>query len=229
VIGLKELGLEHLQPKRVTSDRDWLGHTPFAYYLIKWLQPKLFVELGVRRGVSYCAFLQAIKYLGIECTCYGVDHWQGDSFTASTEDDYNEIKAYHDPEYSDFSTLLKMPFDEALELFDEESIDLLHIDGDHTAEAVKNDFETWMPKMSKEGIILLHDVAGIPDVRDYFISELQPTYRTCMFWHSFGLGVVQVGSEINQDALWELLECSPSEQETIKQYFNALGALVNGG
>lgn len=39
----------------------------------------------------------------------------------------------------------------------EKTIDLLFIDGDHTYEAVKKDFEDWYPHVSKNGVILLHD------------------------------------------------------------------------
>lgn len=37
------------------------------------------------------------------------------------------------------------------------SIDLLHIDADHSAETVNKDWELYYPKVSKNGIILLHD------------------------------------------------------------------------
>ncbi len=38
---------------------------------------------------------------------------------------------------------MRMLFNEALELFSDESIGLLNIDGFHTYEAVRNDFESW--------------------------------------------------------------------------------------
>ncbi|MEI2642880.1 MAG: class I SAM-dependent methyltransferase [Candidatus Nanopelagicales bacterium] len=47
------------------------------------------------------------------------------------------------PRYPGFSYLMRMYFHEALDHFEDESIDLLHIDGLHTYDAVKEDFTTW--------------------------------------------------------------------------------------
>jgi hypothetical protein len=49
------------------------------------------------------------------------------------------LKAHH-KQYESFSQLLCMTFDEALQQVADESVDLLHIDGLHTYEAVKRDY-----------------------------------------------------------------------------------------
>ncbi len=43
-----------------------------------------------------------------------------------------------------------------------EKIDVIFIDGDHTYEAVKKDFEDWFPLVKKGGFILFHDSQKTP-------------------------------------------------------------------
>ena len=40
----------------------------------------------------------------------------------------------------------------------DESIDLLFLDGDHSYEAVLQDFEDWAPKIKPGGLLAMHDV-----------------------------------------------------------------------
>lgn len=174
----------------------WLGHAPFAYWLIDVLKPRSIVELGVHRGFSYLAFCQAVSRLGLECVCAGIDTWQGDEHTGfyGTEV-FTDLNQDHRA-YESFSRLIRSEFGDALGQFPDGSIDLLHIDGCHHFEAVKRDFEMWRPKLSERAIVLFHDTV----VPSYGVSQywhqIQSTYPNFEFHHSHGLGVLGVGNNL---------------------------------
>nr|NNM89685.1 glycosyltransferase [Bacilli bacterium] len=205
-----------IKPERMTDVVSWHGHLPFAFFCIDHVCPRVFVELGTHRGDSYSAFCQRIAERGLSTACYAVDTWQGDEQAGFYDDAiYQEWKPYHDVRYASFSTLLRMTFDEAVNRFEDGSIDLLHIDGLHTYEAVSHDFMTWLPKMSERGIVLFHDTA-VHD-SDFgvwrFWEEVSEKYPHFAFEHSNGLGVLAVGSMI-PEAMRPLFDDS-RERETL--------------
>jgi hypothetical protein len=75
-----------------------------------------------------------------------------------------------------------------------DKIDLLHIDGLHTYEAVKNDFETWFPKTSENAIVMFHDTISFPNDVGKLFNEL-PYYKT-NFTHSAGLGILSKNKQL---------------------------------
>ena len=124
---------------------DWIGHIPFACALIETLKPKTIVELGTYSGSSFFAFCQAVKELGLDTKCYGIDMWEGDVHMGEFKDSvYNNVHDYKNEHYPS-ATFIRKFFDDAVAGFEDGSIDLLHIDGTHTYEAVSNDFVTWLP------------------------------------------------------------------------------------
>jgi hypothetical protein len=149
---------ESLAPSLLKSPW-WIGHIPFAYELIGRLRPGVIVELGTYSGSSFAAFCQAVEACELPAKCYGVDLWQGDVHMGKFEEDlYQEISAYMATHYPSIATLVRKDFNAAVNDFADKSVDLLHIDGTHTFEAVSNDFNTWLPKVSDRGVVLFHDV-----------------------------------------------------------------------
>ena len=191
------------EPELLTNGSAWQGHIPIAFALVQLLRPRVFVELGTHNGDSYCAFCQAVKMLGLKTLCFAVDTWEGDPQTRLYGPEVlAELRAHHDPRYAQFSCLLQTTFDSAVNSFKDKSVDLLHIDGLHTYEAVKHDFETWLPKISDRGVVLFHDTAERQG--DFGVwklwAEIRDRFPHCEFSHSHGLGVLAVGKNIDPEA-----------------------------
>lgn len=190
--------LEH--PRYLDNPHGWIQHIPFAFFLVETLQPALITELGTYSGNSYFAFCQAVKDMKIPSNCYAIDTWEGDIHVGNYKNDvFERVSRINEKEFSHFSTLKRMTFDQALPDFRDNSIDLLHIDGTHTYGAVKHDFESWLPKMSEEGIILLHDTRVRK--RDFgvwkFYEEIKNLFPSFEFHYSEGLAVVCTGKNFH--------------------------------
>ena len=192
-------------PLSIVQPFSWAGHLHFASWLITSYAPKHIVELGVHTGNSYFTFCQAVKEADLNAKCWAVDTWEGDIHAGKYDDSvYQNVLKHNLEHYSGFSTLVRKSFDEARSEFKDGSIDLLHIDGLHTYEAVKHDFDTWLPKLAPGAIVLLHDI-NVFD-RDFGVwklwKEIKKKYpKNIEFLHSNGLGVLQIeGGEENQVA-----------------------------
>jgi len=203
----------------------WIEHIPFAFWIVEVLRPKIIVELGVHTGTSYFSFCQSVKRLNIDTACYGVDTWQGDDHAGFYgESVFEKVTNYNTKEFYRFSTLIRSTFDEAKEYFVDKSIDLLHIDGFHTYEAVKHDFEAWLPKLSDKGFIFFHDI-NVRE-RDFGVfrlwDELKARYEHFQFDFGHGLGIISIGKTIPEE-LKELFKDSDQHSAFLRNIFSEKG------
>lgn len=173
----------------------WRGHMLFGSKLCELLKPQKVVDLGVHYGHSTFAMAEGCLNGGRPSKVYAVDTWRGDAHAGAYDEKVYEFFKGHKDEYDskDIIQVRRGTFDDAAEEF-KASVDILHIDGLHTFEAVFHDFTTWLPKMRPYGVMMFHDT----QVKDRgfgvhkFWRELQATYPEWKFHEfkgSFGLGV----------------------------------------
>ena len=231
---LLALPFKRFQPKRYRPGNlgTWSGHLPFANDLVWAFQPQVFVELGTHYGESYFGFCQAVKESGAATQCFSIDTWRGDEHAGFYGDEvYRDVDSYNQLEFASFSTLVRAAFDEARERFEPESIDILHIDGLHTYEAVKHDFETWFPNVRPGGVVLIHDIAvrhGNFEVWRLW-EELSRQYPNFEFHHCWGLGVILKpgGDKPPCDLLNLLFEADGVTAERIRNQYSDAADLMD--
>jgi len=156
-------------------------------------EPELIVELGTYYGASYFAFAQAILDEDMKCDLFGVDTWEGDVHTGfySQEvfDHFTKVIAdqYNKDERLKF---YQAPFDWAVDRFQDNSINVLMIDGNHSYQSSRHDFETWLPKLKNNGTVFFHDIAHNKFGVHAYWEELRAMYPHFEIKNENGLGML---------------------------------------
>jgi len=115
------------------------------------------VEIGSYQGESTEMFAAA----GF-AKVIAVDPWVDEGETTTYGVPYANVEYAFDNRVANYTQIEKIKMfsiDAAMD-FDAQSIDFVYIDGLHTYEAVKEDIETWLPKIKPGGFIGGHDAAG---------------------------------------------------------------------
>lgn len=205
-------------PLRNTPISAWLGHGPFALWLVETMRPGTVVELGTHRGYSFFAFCQAMDDLGLPGAVHAVDTWQGDKHAGLYDDDvHRSVEAVVAKQFPETGRLHRMTFDAARPQFGEATVDILHIDGLHTYDAVRHDYENWRGTVREGGVILFHDTREMKE--DFGVwklwQELSATHPAFEFHHSHGLGILGVGDSFPEELAW-LFALDPASEEAAK-------------
>lgn len=204
----------------------WIGHLPFASWVVQEVNPKTLVELGTHLGTSYFAFCQSIKENNLKTRCIAVDTWSGDDHAGFYKNEvFSIVQKHNNLKYKDFSDLIRLTFDEACKKIQDKSIYLLHIDGLHTYEAVKHDFTTWLPKLASGALVLFHDIKVTHG--DFgvwkFWQEIKNKYKHhTEFRHCNGLGVLQIPCE-NKSLHLSWLKAGSIEARTVVEMMEGSG------
>lgn len=206
----------------------WTEHAPFAAWLMDAARPRAVAELGTHNGFSLFAFAESARRLGLDSRFFALDSWEGDDQTGFYGGEvYESVKLIAESDYPGAITLMKGYFSESVSRIEDGSIDLLHIDGRHGYEDVREDFELYLPKVSDRGVVLFHDTFefqpgfGV----NQFWNEISSEYSSFNFEHGHGLGVLAIGANAPRKVL-AFLEEARSNPEAVRSSYAELGAVV---
>lgn len=182
-----------LRRRDFSAPSAWLRHWSSIHALMSLQRPRRFVELGTHYGFSLVAAAKAAQYFEVDCELIGIDSWSGDHQAGFyTQEVYDSVLDSVLQERLSTTFLMKGSFEAALSQFEDGSIDMLHIDGLHTYSSVAQDFTSWLPKLSKEGIVILHDTQVVDG--DFGVhrlwKSLEASFLTINLLHGHGLGIV---------------------------------------
>jgi hypothetical protein len=115
------------------------------------------VEIGVFKGEFSKHILD-----NWDGKLYLIDPWRGIEDYIDASNHHNHPSAYVDTMnsisgYEDRAIMIRCLSSQAIELFENESLDFVYIDGNHAYDYVKKDIELWFPKLKKGGLFSGHD------------------------------------------------------------------------
>ncbi len=154
------------------------------------------VEIGVFGGSSLVPMAMALRAMNRGGKIYGIDPW---STEAALEDmkeqasrdwwgklDLAGVKAKCEASIArlgltPFVELIQDRNENVLHRFPDESIDLFHLDGNHSEIPAMRDIVNWLPKVKPSGVIVLDDIgwveAGVETVRRAMEYAMQHGWR----------------------------------------------------
>ena len=132
----------------------------------------LLVEIGTREGGSAFHFSKYFKHvISVDPYFEGIDA----SLNIAEKEFLRNLEKFNN------ISKIRMKSDEAVNLFKDESIDILYIDGDHAEDIVTNDIKLWLPKIKENGFISGHDYYNLEGLTEEQI-EPYPWYNKNVFY-----------------------------------------------
>lgn len=187
----------------------------------EFLTSKNLIKKGVEVGSFKGEFARTIleKWEGV---LYMVDPWY-------ELEDYNDMSniglnqdAYLEAmrsinDFRDRAYMLRCLSKQAVDLFPDESLDFVYIDGNHEYSYVVQDIKLWCPKVKKGGIVAGHDYLDI----DWYDHEYSEKNKNKYMWGDgqHFIGVFGVNPAVDEFCKENNIEFSLTEEFSRTWYF----------
>ncbi len=194
----------HVRAQGIEFDAGLGDSASLLYALTRSKKPATCVEIGSARGKSACYIGMALKENG-SGRVFAIDPHSSTAWNdLGSVDSFEMFRANIAAlGLQDQVTIVRATSEQAAQGWDK-PIDLLFIDGDHTYEGVKRDWELFARHVTPFGLVVFHDTMwDLPPYRDYswaradmgvprFVDELrQQGYPALTIDKDYGLTMVQ--------------------------------------
>lgn len=182
--------------------------------LARWLH-ELDFKVGVEVGVAAGEYLEILCKENPQMKFYGVDPWLGYKGYAdyTLKSTFQKLRSTADERlktYVNYEFIEKFSMD-AVKDFEDESLDFVYIDANHTEPYVTQDITEWSKKVRKGGIVAGHDYirAAGKNVR-FEVKEAVQRYmkeNNIKPWFVIGLEAKVEGLVRDASRSWMYVKC----------------------
>jgi predicted O-methyltransferase YrrM len=168
--------------KNYINTDNWFDYQDF-YSMVAEKRFETLIEVGVWKGHSISYLAKKLKNENYKFNLFAVDLFDNSNIhkTIGNEHLSEQIpllwQIYNqnliNEGVRDTINDVKQLSWEAAKLFDDNSVDFVFLDADHSYESVKKDIESWLPKIKKGGMISGHDYHNPCGVKKA-VDELLP-------------------------------------------------------
>lgn len=162
------------------------------YDLVHTYNASTIVEIGTFGGKSIAVFALALKSLG-RGIVFGIDPWKMEPCLEGVNDKENDswwsrvnwdsiIKHYFElfqkHDLLEYHAHLRKKDEECLDYFKDGSIDIIHIDSNHSEELACQTVKLWWPKIKSGAVIIMDDIdwfgpsKAVDLLKEYGASEI---------------------------------------------------------
>lgn len=175
----------------------WEENHQFANWLTQRKKPAITVELGVDYGFSLFALSEYNPG-----HAFGIDLFTGDAHAGHRdwESQYRQVNNFILQNNMYRTHLIRGDFHAVAEEW-HLPVDILHIDGLHTFDAVRNDWNAWAPKLANSAVTIFHDTVSFEGPRQLIQEIKNQTPDLCVgnFFNGAGLGLVTFDRELFEE------------------------------